>query len=67
VREKSPHTHTLRTQNCFKLTQSLNFRSTFPIEVDTETIISAWYAIVNSVRPSEEILENGDLSLDIRE
>lgn len=67
--EKSPYTHTIRTQNRLKLTQHnvYRFHSTFPIEVDTETIIRARCAIAISVRPSEEILENMDLSLAIRE
>ena len=67
--EKSPYTHTIRTQNRFKLIQHnvYRFLSTVPIEVDMETIITAWCAVGNSVRSSEEILENEVLSLFIRE
>jgi hypothetical protein len=63
--------HLTPTQYAPKIALSLHnvyrFHSAVPIKVDTETIIRAWCAIVNSVRSSEEILENEILSLYIRE
>ena len=67
--EKSAYTHTIRTQNRFKLTQHnvYRFPSKAHTEVDTETVIRVWCAIVNSVRATEELLENVILSLYICE
>jgi hypothetical protein len=48
--EKSPNTHTNRTQNQFKFSQhnACRFRSTFPKEVELGNIVSAWCATVKA-------------------
>jgi hypothetical protein len=46
---------------------STSVHSTFSNEVDAETIIRAWYAKVNDVRPHEERLESEGVSPDFRE
>jgi len=57
VGEKSPSTHTIRTKNQFKVTQHsvCCFRSSFPSEVDTDTIIRAWCDVVDNAGHDERL------------
>jgi len=66
--EKSPNTHTIRTQNQFKFPQhnACRSHSTFLNEVDARKIVRAWCVTVKA-KPHEERRESEAESSDFRE
>lgn len=66
--EKSPNTHTIRTQNRFKFPQhhACRFRSTFLNEVDARKNVRAWCATIKA-KPHKERRKNDAESSDFRE